>query len=117
SRLRFLPAPRFSLGRFLFHPLVELRLLEAPAIAQLESRNFLFPYVLVKCVRTHSQVLRRLANIHHFSRVGHRFQTLFTELTPFTAAAWPLGSEFLVTKRLRVNSGVPSIYQPRMRPA
>src|SRR5271155_5646724 len=63
--------PRLHLARLLFHPLVQLRFLEAPAVAQLEGRNLLFPNVLVKRVRTHSQVLRRLAYVHHFSRVGH----------------------------------------------
>src|SRR2546425_7708634 len=73
SRLRFRPALRFHLAGLLFHPLVKLRLLEAPAVAQLERGNLLFPDVLVKRVRTHSQVLRRLANIHNFPRVGHSF--------------------------------------------
>src|SRR5579863_5970442 len=71
SRLRFLSALRFHLTGLLFHPLVELRFFEAPPVAQFESRNLLLPYILVKRVRTHSQVLRRLANIHHFPRVGH----------------------------------------------
>src|SRR5271168_3629481 len=69
--LDFLFAPRFHFHRLLFHPLIQLRFLEAPAIAQLERRNFLFVHVLVKRVRTHSQILRSLANIHYFSRVGH----------------------------------------------
>src|ERR1700688_1510585 len=77
SCLRFVSALRFHLAGLIFHPLVELRFLEAPAIAQLESRNLLLAYVLVKRVRTHSQVLRSLANVHHFPRVGHSFQTLF----------------------------------------
>src|SRR3981081_1399585 len=63
--------PRFNLAGLLFHPLVQLRLLETPAVAHLARRNSLFPDVLVKRVRTHSQVLRCLTNIHHFSRVGH----------------------------------------------
>src|SRR5215471_16365121 len=72
GRLRFLLAAlHFHLVRFLFHPLVELRLLEAPAVAQLESRNGLLSHVLVERVRTHSQILRRLADIHDFARVGH----------------------------------------------
>src|ERR1700681_1906647 len=66
SRLRFLPALRFHLAGLLFHPLVELRFLEAPAVAQLESGNLLLAYILVERVRTHSQVLRSLANVHHF---------------------------------------------------
>src|SRR3981081_1778085 len=41
--------------------------LAAPAIAQLERGNLLFAYVLVERVRTHSQILRSLANIHHLS--------------------------------------------------
>src|SRR6266852_1217272 len=71
SRLRFLLAFRLHLARFLFHPLVQPGLLEAPAVAQLEGGDLLFPDVLVQRVRTHSQVLRRLANVHDFSRVGH----------------------------------------------
>src|SRR5271170_6156636 len=86
SRLRFLSALGFHLARLLFHPLVELRFLEAPAVAQLESRNLLFAYVLVERVRTHSQVLRRLAYVHHFSRVGHvslpQFLCLSTRTIP-----------------------------------
>src|SRR5271157_2576956 len=69
--LDFLFAPRFHFHRLLFHPLIQLRFLEAPAIAQLERRNFLLVHVLVQRVRTHSQILRSLANVHHFSRVGH----------------------------------------------
>src|SRR6266849_3581557 len=37
DRLRFLLASRLHLVRLLFHPLIQLRLLEAPAVAQLES--------------------------------------------------------------------------------
>src|ERR1700730_8440075 len=59
---------RFHLTGLLFHPLIELRLLEAPAVAQLEGGNLLFAYVLVERVRTHSQILRSLTNVHHFSR-------------------------------------------------
>src|SRR5215469_1298087 len=70
--LRFLlAAPGFHLVRLLFHPLIQLRLLEAPAVAQLEGWNRLLSHVLVERVRTHSQVLRRLADVHHFTRVGH----------------------------------------------
>src|SRR5580692_309411 len=76
SHLRFLLASHFHLGGLLFHPLVQPRFFEAPAVAQLESGNLLLAYVLVKRVRTHSQVLRRLANVHHYPRVGHSFQTL-----------------------------------------
>src|SRR6202034_2074576 len=70
-RLRFTFRSQVHLARLLFHPLVQLRLLEAPTVAQLESWNLLFPDVLVQRVRTDSQVLRRLANVHHFPRVGH----------------------------------------------
>src|SRR5947209_10197614 len=57
---------RFHLARLLFHPLVEPRFLEAPAVAQLECWNLLLAYVLVKRVRTHAQILRSLADVHHF---------------------------------------------------
>src|SRR4029077_16957035 len=56
---------RLHLARLLFHPLIQPRLLEAPAVAQLESGNSLLTDILVKRVRTHSQVLRSLANVHH----------------------------------------------------
>src|SRR5256886_8884128 len=38
-------------------------------------RSTLFPYTTLfrSRVRTHSQVLRSLANVHHFPRVGHSF--------------------------------------------
>src|SRR5256886_3135395 len=71
--LLLLLASGFHLVRLIFHPLIKLRLLEAPAVAQLEGGDFLFPDVLVQRVRTHSQVLRSLANVHHFPRVGHSF--------------------------------------------
>src|SRR5258705_7297241 len=80
GRLRF--PSYFHLVRLLFHPLVQLRLLEAPAIAQFESRNLLLVDVLIERVRTHPQVLRSLANVHHFSRVGHRVHAPSTESTP-----------------------------------
>src|SRR5580693_5571904 len=82
SHLRFLLASYLHLGGLLFHPLVEPRLLEAPAVSQFEGGDLLFPNVLVQRVRTHSQVLRRLANIHDFARVGHSFVPLSTDLKP-----------------------------------
>src|SRR5258708_37846966 len=54
-RLRLTFHLRFHLARLLFHPLVQPRFLEAPAIAQLERRNLLLADVLVKRVRTHAQ--------------------------------------------------------------
>src|ERR1700692_4203739 len=62
---------RFHLARLLFHPLIELRFFEAPAVSQFEGGNLLLAHVLIKRVRTFSQIMRRLANIHYFSRVGH----------------------------------------------
>src|SRR5438094_10596125 len=69
--LRFLLASCFHLVRLIFHPLIELRLLEAPAVAQLEGGDFLFPDVLVQRVRTHSQVLRSMANYINLPLVSH----------------------------------------------
>src|SRR6266567_6090472 len=102
----------FHLARLLFHPLVELRFLEAPPVAQFESRDFLFAYVLIERVRTHSQVLRRLANVHHFSRVGHSSVplTLPAGFTGFCETKLALNP--LAQKPVRVNFGVLSIYQP-----
>src|ERR1700723_493512 len=71
--LDFFLVLRFRLHRLLFHPLINLRFLEAPAVAQLERRNLLLVHVFVKRVRTHSQILRSLTNVHHFSRVGHKY--------------------------------------------
>src|SRR5438270_1164206 len=71
-RLWFLFSPRFHPGALLFHPLVELRFLEAPAIAEFESGYLLLVYVFVKRVRTYPQVLRRLADSHHLTCVGHK---------------------------------------------
>src|SRR5690242_17679107 len=65
--LGFLSRLYFHLVRLLFHPLIELGLLETPTIAQLERGDFLFTHVLVKRVGTDSQVLRSLANVHDFS--------------------------------------------------
>src|SRR5215471_16959801 len=56
GRLRFPLRPVFRLVRLLFHPLIQLRLLEAPAVAQFEGRNLLLVDVLVERDRTHSQV-------------------------------------------------------------
>src|SRR5579862_1493181 len=67
GRLPLVLRSEFHLARLLFHPLVELRFFEAPAVAQFESRNLLLANVLVKRVRTHSQILGGLANVHHFS--------------------------------------------------
>src|ERR1700722_13155008 len=47
SCLRFLSALRFHLAGLIFHPLVELRFLETPAIPQLESGNLLLADVLI----------------------------------------------------------------------
>src|SRR5258707_10943979 len=57
GRLRFLWLLCFHLAGLLFHPLVQSRFLEPPPIAQLERRNALLVYVLVKRVRAHAQIL------------------------------------------------------------
>src|SRR5207302_2966211 len=44
GRLWFLGLPCFHLARFLFHPLVQSRLLEAPAVPEFERWNLLFAY-------------------------------------------------------------------------
>src|SRR3954447_20420653 len=70
-RLRLAFRLRFHLARLLFHPLIQSRFFEPPPVTQLERGNFLLANVLVQSVRTHAQILRRLANVHDFSRVGH----------------------------------------------
>src|SRR5579864_752022 len=59
SRLRLPLCLRFHLARLLFHPLIQPRLLEAPAIAERERGNLLPANVLVQRGRTHAQILRR----------------------------------------------------------
>src|SRR5271154_252637 len=117
ARLFVMLRSQLHLARLLFHPLVQLRLLEAPAVAQLESRNLLFAYVLVKRVRTHSQVLRRLTDVHHFSRVGHVSLPQFLCLSTRTIPLQCLRHAGLTLKLLPSNAcpgalGVQSIYQP-----
>src|SRR6267378_8557216 len=52
----FLLAPRFHFHGLFFHPLIQLRFFEAPAIAQFKRRNLLLVHILVECVRTDPQV-------------------------------------------------------------
>src|SRR5262245_26232316 len=56
-------------GALLFHPLVQNRLLELPAVPELEGRDFFFRHVLVERVRTDPQVLRSLSNVHYLTRI------------------------------------------------
>src|SRR5262245_38907105 len=53
----------------LFHPLVQNGLLKLPAVPEFEGRDFLFGHVFVKGVRTDSQVLRSLSNVHYLTRI------------------------------------------------
>src|SRR5215472_9627726 len=106
---------RFHLARLLFHPLIQPRFLEPPAIPQLERGNLLLADVLVQSVRTHAQILRRLANVHHFSRVGHSSFALSRlpfppDLSAPTGFLRETSSPCLSAQRA---IGVPSIYQPR----
>src|SRR6202021_3072813 len=115
SRLRFSFRLWFHLARLLFHPLVQLRFLEAPAITQLERGNLLLAYILVKRVRTHAQILRRLPNVHHFSRVGHRSFCLFVHFhspAPTPVAAGLCFGLLPPSHCLCGGFGVPSISQP-----
>src|SRR5258708_5238397 len=71
GRLRFLRLLHFHLAGLFFHPLVQSRFLKAPPVAQLERRNGLLVHVFVERVRAHTQILRRLTNIHDFARICH----------------------------------------------
>src|ERR1700674_1081007 len=114
--LDFLFAPWFQFHRLLFHPLIKLRFLEAPAVPQLERRNLLLVHVLVQRVRTHSQILGSLANVHHFSRVGHNLPLSHSIQFPAQPFLPGDAEEFGRTKssiqRVRVYFGVLSISQP-----
>src|ERR1700691_4452705 len=115
---------RLYLARLLFHPLAQLRLFEAPAVAQVEGGNLLFPYVLVERVRTHSQIVRRLTNVHHFPRVGHGFLRSVPCLPPPLPRRYrrPAGltlANFLhppcLSGRLSVSRGYISPERPRVK--
>jgi hypothetical protein len=54
--------------------------------------------------------LRRLANVHHFPRVGHSSKP-FPQIQARYRAN--VGRKFLAQNCVRVNLGVLSIYQPR----
>src|SRR6266849_6570305 len=115
--LDFLFALRFRFHGLLFHPLIQLRFFEAPAVAQLERRNFLLVHILVQSDRTHSQILRSLANVHHFSRVGHLsfpFSRRICLSAPpvLSGNAEEIGRTKSSIKRVRVYFGVLSITQP-----
>src|SRR5215469_9265997 len=71
GRLRLSRPLLLGFRGLLFHPLVQPRFLETPAVAQLECRNLLLVDVLVERVRTHAQILRRLANVHDLARISH----------------------------------------------
>src|SRR5262249_54510558 len=53
----------------LFHPLVQNGFFEFPAVPEFEGRDLFFGHVLVQRVRTDSQILRSLSNVHHFTRL------------------------------------------------
>src|SRR3954468_1792915 len=75
--LRLLFAAAFADGALALHPAIQDGLLELPAVPQFESRDLFLVNVLVKCVRAHAEVLRCLAYVHHFTRIGHK------NLSPF----------------------------------
>src|SRR5579864_2192749 len=79
----FLATFGFPDRALLLHPLVQDGFLEFPAIAQLEGRDLLFVHVLVERVGTYAQVLRSLADVHHFTRIcAHRYLALSTKMLP-----------------------------------
>src|SRR6266850_1417355 len=78
---RLLLAAAFADGALALHPTVQAGLLEFPPVPQLEGGNLFLVYVLVKCVRAHAEVLRSLANVHHFTRIGHKNPSPFHKIT------------------------------------
>src|SRR5260370_37683155 len=69
----FLLASAFPHTALTLHPRIQDRLLELPAVGQLDGRNLLFVDVLVQRVRTHAQVWCGLANVHHLTRICHTY--------------------------------------------
>src|SRR4030081_402672 len=66
-----LPAPRVRLAHLPLHPAVQNRFTKFPSVAQLERRYFAFSDVTVQRIRRDPQILRRLSDVHHFSRFIH----------------------------------------------
>src|SRR6516225_11897432 len=60
---------------FLFHPLVQNRFLELPAVPEFKGRDLFFCHILVQRIRTDSQILRSLSNVHYFTRIfRHKYK-------------------------------------------
>src|SRR5512143_3125616 len=84
----------FSHRALFFHPLVEFRLLEPPAVPEFEGRDFFLVDVLVERVGTNAQVLGGLPNVHYFTRIGHKALSPFHE-GDSTGFACPCGQTTL----------------------
>src|SRR5437868_5901188 len=83
---RLLLAAAFADGALALHPTVQDGFLEFPAVPQFEGGNLFLVNVLVKCVGAHAKVLRSLANVHHFTRIGHKNLSPFHKITLSLAA-------------------------------
>ena len=59
------PQPASATG-LLIHPVIQPRLLEPPAIPQLERRNEILGGILIERIRTDTQIVRRLPDVHYF---------------------------------------------------
>src|SRR5580704_7175022 len=89
-----LSAPRMRLAHFAFHPAVQNRLTQFPTITKFECGNFAFRDVTVQGIRGDSQILRRLSDIHHFTRFIHeeRHPGARTDALPTTAKGTPVSA-------------------------
>src|SRR6478672_5786621 len=82
ARLGFLPFSRSARHALALHPGIEHGAFELPPVAQLESRNPFLVHILVERVRAHAEILRGLANVHHFRRFGHKALPFFCTRPP-----------------------------------
>src|SRR5689334_9044426 len=66
-----LPASPDRLAHFPFHPAVQDRFPQFPAVAKLKCGYLAFRNVTVQRIRGDTQILRRLSYVHYFARFHH----------------------------------------------
>src|SRR5580698_1537183 len=94
-----LPAPYVRLAHLAFHPAVQDRLAQFPAIAELECGNLAFGDVTVERIRANPQILRRLPHIHDFARFIHEDRNPCAHHTPDIKPDWRTPTDLASLRR------------------